>query len=372
MNYIIESYINKLAQLLEDLELPVLGKGGNVPQDRLPAPHGRKGQNLWGHVSAGMKQGLAAYKADPKAALKAARAIYENKELLTDEAGNPKLAKGEKEVPQFVTKGLTLSPSNEADIGVDMCPCATKECRETCLFGTGRGSFDKKVHGARIARTRFMAEHPEHFAVLLHHEIATAKKKAAAKGQKLAVRPNVVSDVVWEKVHPELFHEHPDVQYYDYTKIAGRTKKAKPDNYHLTLSSTGVEGEGENWKHASEHLNNGGVVAMVFDTKKGQDLPKQVVDHSTGKTYRVIDGDTHDHRHLDKVYNDVDEKEGVIAGLRFKSSGHKRDEFMEKAGNFVVPVDGDTSHVNKPNHVQENYHYAINPAIYWMHRMNKR
>lgn len=366
MNYIVESYINRLVELLEELNLPILGKGGNVPQDRLPPAQGAKGQNLWAHVSAGMAKGYQAYKANPKAALKAAIAVYGSKDLLTDEAGNPKLAKGEKEVPQFITKGLTLSPSNEANIGVDMCPCATQECRETCLFGTGRGAFDKKVHEARIARTRFMAEHPEHFAVLLHHEINKAKTKAASKGQKLAVRPNVVSDVVWERVHPQLFDEHKDVQFYDYTKIAARTRRKGPENYHLTLSSTGVEGAGHNWKDSSKHLDNGGIVAMVFDVKKGKDLPKQLIDHSTGKKYRVIDGDIHDHRHLDKIYNDSNPNEGLIAGLRFKTSGHKRDDFMEKAGDFVVPVDGDVAHVNKPN-LQE----SINSYVYWLHRKNR-
>ena len=366
MNYIVESYINSLVNLLEELNLPILGKGGNVPQDRLPSLEGRKGRNLWAHISAGMKAGLDAYKADPKAALKAARAVYgKNKDLLTDQEANPKLEKAGAVVPQFISKGLTLSPSNEADIGVDLCPCATNECRDACLFRTGKGALDD-TYNSRINRTKFMAEHPDHFAVLFHHEITKAKEKAAQSNKKLVIRPNMVSDIVWEKIHPQLFNEHPDVQFYDYTKIAARTRKQQPANYHLTFSSTGVEGKGANWKDAAHHLNNGGIVAMVFDIKRGHDLPKQIVDHGTGKSYRVIDGDIHDHRHIDKIFNGIDDKEGVVAGLRFKSAGIKRDEFMEKAGNFVVPVEGDTAHVNKTK-LQE----SIDSYVYWIHRKNR-
>jgi hypothetical protein len=123
-----------------------------------------------------------------------------------------------------------------------------------------------------------------------------------------------------------------------------------PKNYHVTLSSTGIHKE-SNWKHVRNHLDNGGVAAMVFaipasrGKKKGGDLPTLVHDEKTGKTYRVIDGDIHDHRHLDHVYNDAKPGEGLIAGLRIK--GGKK--MLEKAGNFADKVQPDQTHVSVPN-----------------------
>ena len=49
-------------------------------------------------------------------------------------------------------------------------------------------------------------------------------------------------------------------------------------------------------------------MAVVFDTKKGQDLP------SKWKGFRVIDGDLTDNRFLDD--------QGVVVGLREKKTGN--------------------------------------------------
>ena len=126
--------------------------------------------------------------------------------------------------------------------------------------------------------------------------------------------------------------------------------KQLPKNYHVTFSSTGVHKE-SNWKHVRQHLDNGGVAAMVFAVpagrgkKKGGDLPTHVHDEKTGKRYRVIDGDIHDHRHLDHIYNDAQAGEGLIAGLRIK--GGKK--MLEKAGDFAVKVQPGQSHVSVPS-----------------------
>jgi hypothetical protein len=203
---------------------------------------------------------------------------------------------------------------------------------------------------ARVKRTHKLFDHPEHFYAKLDHEITQAKSAAHKAGQKLAVRLNVASDIPHEHLARGLFDKHKDVHFYDYTKIAGRANhKNKPDNYHLTLSSTGVNHKESNWSHVRKHLDNGGVAAMAFHINaksqagKATALPSHVHDEETGKKYRVIDGDEHDHRHLDKEYHGIGKHEGVIAGLKFKGGEGN----MEKAGNFAVKHEGGIATVKK-------------------------
>ena len=194
----------------------------------------------------------------------------------------------------------------------------------------------KPVRDARAKRTRKLFDNPDLFYAKLDHEIENAKKTSARHDQKLAVRLNIASDIPHEHLAPHLFSKHSDVQFYDYTKIAGRNGNSKkPSNLHLTLSSTGLNHGESNWKAVRKHLDSGGVAAMAFDVsnrdKKGK-LPTHVHDEETGKIYRVIDGDEHDHRHLDKKMHGIPDNEGVIAGLKFK--GGKPN--IARAGNFAV------------------------------------
>ena len=268
--------------------------------------------------------------------------------LFGAQGSNPKLAKENINVPSFQTIGLSLSPANESG-RVNTCSCATDECRAACLNKAGRGAMTG-VQKARLQKTNMMIDRPKESVTVLHHEIAAHEKSATKAGKRAAVRLNVVSDLPWEKLHPEIFTDHPKTQFYDYTKIAGRvlhpdgSPKQLPSNYHLTFSSTGISGKDNNWDHAKKHLNNGGTVAMVFNARAGvsgkkvqragEPLPSHVIDQETGKKFRVIDGDEHDHRHLDKTYHDISPDEGVIAGLRLK--GGKK--MLAKAGDFAVKM----------------------------------
>lgn len=276
-------------------------------------------------------------------------------DLFTDEAGNPKLAASAKNIPEFKTKGLALAPSTAS--GIDVCPAATPECKSSCLGEhAGRGAFDPQVKGTRRARTKFMFAHPAHFYAMVDHEVQKAKESAHGEGKKLAVRLNVLSDIPHERLAPQLFKKHSDVHFYDYTKLSGRPMhKDMPPNYHLTVSSTGINHAGSNWSAVQRHLDRGGVASMVFALKAkrgepggkgyraGGDLPTHVVVHDhTGKEvkrYRVIDGDVHDHRHLDHDYSEAPKSEGLIAGLRLKAQNHERS--LKNAGKFAVSVGDD-------------------------------
>ena len=83
---------------------------------------------------------------------------------------------------------------------------------------------------------------------LLVRDIERVQRMADRQGLKLAVRLNGTSDIRWEKQyiqiapfntnasdHRTIFDLFPTTQFYDYTKIPGRTV---PSNYDLTFSSS--------------------------------------------------------------------------------------------------------------------------------------
>ena len=312
------------------------------PRDLKPP----KKENVWQK----MRQGAHEYfSADPKEQKKLRDEANEIRpqDLFTDEASNPKLAKNGKKVPEYKTKGLFLAPSTMS--GTDVCPAATKECKAACLGPhSGRGVMEP-VKKSRLDRTHFMLNSPKHFYAKLDAEIEAAKKAAHKRSQKVAVRLNGTSDIPHEHIAPQLFKKHHDAQFYDYTKLAGRPKhKGMPENYHLTVSSTGLNHAGSNWKQVRDHLDRGGVASMVFQTKTARmagqhgvagQLPTHVHDEETGKIYKVIDGDEHDHRHLDHALTGTEEGQGLIAGLRLKGMSDK----PEKAGKFAVAPNDDGS-----------------------------
>jgi hypothetical protein len=326
-------------------DIPVKVEGPTSKGDRSATPaHGlpkpeHTGGNKWQHIRKGAHKYFNASPEEQHAMREKAQKVLGKTALLGNEASNPKLKKSGESVPKYSTKGLTLSPSTHS--GIDVCPAASKECKAACL-GSEAGRA-KMAQGARIKRTHKLFTHPEHFYAKLDHEIENAKNTAHRNGQKLAVRLNVASDIPHEHIAPHLFKKHHDVSFYDYTKIHGRAgHKKQPSNYHLTLSSTGINHEDSNWKHVRKHLDKGGVAAMAFNinakSKEGKatPLPSHVHDEETGKKYRVIDGDEHDHRHLDKEYHNIPKHEGVIAGLKFKGGAKN----IEKAGKFAVNHEG--------------------------------
>ena len=308
----------------------------SLPQMPSAAPETKN----WGSIKKGFDS--AKDPAAQKAHAKAGKKIRGAKKLLAGEETNTKLATSGKNVPALSTRGLSLSPANESG-RVNTCSCATAACKAACLNKAGRGAMNF-TQQARLSKTDFMIDHPEKFMGMLHGEIAAHEKSAVKSGKKPVVRLNVVSDIPHEVLHPEVFTQHPNVQFYDYTKVNSRIydkegkKKKLPDNYHLTLSSTGIKGSDQNWHHVRHHLNNGGVSAMVFAVKagrggkEGDPLPTHVHDEETGKRYRVIDGDKHDHRHIDHVFSDAHPGEGLIAGLRIKGGS----KMLAKAGDFAV------------------------------------
>ena len=92
---------------------------------------------------------------------------------------------------------------------------------------------------------------------------------------------------------------HPDVQFYEYTKVLNYLDHGKK-NLHVTFSDSGT-----NHQDQLAAIKKGSNVAVVFKDK----LPKKWMSR------RVIDGDKHDLRFKDP--------RGVIVGLVAKGLGKK-------------------------------------------------
>ncbi len=221
---------------------------------------------------------------------------------------NAKTIKGEK--LGYRTAILYLAPHKMNGLGISVCEHSTHECRVLCLNTAGLGGVFKSIQESRIKKTRWMLKHPDLFwsrvdVEITNHENLTHRQQTRLKRKfKPCVRINGTSDI-WNEQMQRVMYRHPDTQFYDYSKDFNRivdwTLGKLPLNYHLTYSFGGGDTNNAMWC-----LDNGVNVSVVFDIKRGGELPS----HHWG--VEVIDGDKHDLRFLDQG------KRGRIIGLRAK------------------------------------------------------
>ena len=221
-------------------------------------------------------------------------------------SADSKTVKGEK--MGYLTGILYLAPARIS--GYEVCPQRSPDCTKACLYTAGMGKFSN-VQKSRINKTKFYFEDRPAFMEVLRKDIKKLVKKAEKLNLIPCVRLNGTSDLNW--IPSGIFQEFPNVTFYDYTKCLNRFDKALPVNYSLTFSRSEC-----NELQAIEVLQRGHNVAIVFDTKKGQELPK------LWKGYKVIDGDETDLRFLDPF--------NVVIGLRAKGSA------KGQQSGFVVPT----------------------------------
>lgn len=206
---------------------------------------------------------------------------------------NAKTVKGEK--LGFYTGILYLAPSDIS--GFQVCPMAKlAACEKACLYTAGRGAFNS-IQKARIAKTQKFFNERQNFMLNLVKDIEAGQRKAAKLGQQLLIRLNGTSDIKWENVsftdfdgvtYDNLMSRFPDVQFYDYTKIANR--RDLPKNYDLTFSYSNVV---TFQKFNDIAINQNMRLAAVFRFEK--DIP------STFKGMPVIGGDNSDVRHVEPL-----------------------------------------------------------------------
>ena len=225
--------------------------------------------------------------------------------LLTTQ--NFKTTKGEK--LGYLTGILYLAPAKIS--GYEVCPMRSQGCTDACLYTAGMGAFSN-VQLARINKTKMFFEDRDNFLTQLRKDIQALVKKAKKQNMIPAIRLNGTSDIEWTRF--TLMNEFPEIQFYDYTKVLNRLEKERPANYHITFSKNE-----SNDKDCVSALKLGANVAVVFNTKKGKELPE------SWNGYPVVDGDETDLRFLDP-------KGGYVVGLRAKGKAKK------DVTNFVVHV----------------------------------
>ena len=209
---------------------------------------------------------------------------------------NAKTVKGEQ--LGFLTGILYLAPSDIS--GFNVCPMAKlAECENPCLYTAGRGAFTS-IQKARIAKTQYFFNDRQDFMLNLVKDIEKGIKQANKAGLTLLIRLNGTSDIKWENIFFDyefmngktrsinIFDLFPEIQFYDYTKIANRIDL--PKNYDLTFSYSGVV----NFQpYVKKAINNNMRIATVFRSVKH--IPNEFLG------LPIVNGDNSDIRHLDPM-----------------------------------------------------------------------
>ena len=217
-------------------------------------------------------------------------------------AGSTKIDKSNKIQDIYFSRIMYLAPDDLADGKNTLCPFAKiAKCNEACLNTAGMGIFSN-VQQARIRKSLLFLNDQQEFMRLLVKDANTFLRECIRLDKKPALRLNGTSDIQWEYIKVEgknMFELFPQIQFYDYTKIPTR-KVGHIPNYHLTWSYSEA-----NDKYATLFDKVSNNIAVVFRDV----LPKVF------KGLKVIDGDTHDMRFLDKS--------PVVVGLVAKGKGKK-------------------------------------------------
>jgi hypothetical protein len=231
--------------------------------------------------------------------------------LLGDSDSNTKLRKSLGY--GFQTTGLSLAPHKLEGFG-NVCPNASSGCIGACVAKQGLGAVFPNIEFARISKRVAWSLAREWFLETLIAELTKAERKAEKKGDRLAVRLNMFSDIPWEKFG--IIDSFPNVQFYDYTKNPKRVGLIRP-NYWVTFSRDETPASRD---FSIRALKDGHNVAIAFDTGRvgarvsmgscPADFPK------TWYGFPVIDGDTTDLRFDDPRGR----TKGRVVGLRLKSS----------------------------------------------------
>ena len=212
---------------------------------------------------------------------------------------NAKTIKGDGS--EYLTAILYMTPYKVMVDGKLFNSCsmaAIAACIDACLYTAGRGKFSN-VQTARQRKAEWFYRDRVGFMKQLYHDIQKFSNYCKKRGIQPCVRLNGTTDIRWELIPAmphnlaNIFQEFPNVQFYDYTKIANRKCKDIP-NYHLTWSYSNANADYA--KLLDKALEQGMNAAVVFRSNFIQVKPKC---WHTWKGYPVIDGDQDDLRFLD-------------------------------------------------------------------------
>lgn len=206
-------------------------------------------------------------------------------------AADAKTIKGE--AKGYLTGVLYLAPHTIS--GYQVCPKASEGCKLGCLYTAGRGIYSN-TQQSRINKTKMFHENRAEFMEILVQNLEALIRKAKRMGLTPVARLNGTSDLPWEKIgcirdgvkYASPMEAFPELQFYDYTKILGRTKALSLPNYSLTFSLAE-----DNDKRALKALSEGYNVAAVLRVERKEAKP------ATWSGFPVVNGDETDLRFLD-------------------------------------------------------------------------
>lgn len=203
--------------------------------------------------------------------------------------------------------GLTIqSHSSQLSDGlrVNACPQAG-DCVKVCVLNNGNGAYPT-VQLARTAKTEFFATKPTFFL----HQLGFELGKQVRKHGHILFRPDVNSDLDWDRILDNQLGLMGGITSYGYTK---RTEVFFSDPYRRRYVRAYSLNENSDMSLVREWLARGGNVAAVTDRKKGQSVTQWAA--SLGLDATVVDADETDAWML--------EDNGVIGDLSAKGSARK-------------------------------------------------
>lgn len=237
-------------------------------------------------------------------------------------------------------------PAEPGFANVNACVGASAACIAGCLVYSGHNDVDPYNALVKAARYKALRHEPQAFVRMMSENI---RLHSETRNAEPYVRLNVFSDLPWELICPELFSEHPNTRFYDYTKVANRDLSATP-NYDLTFSFSG-----DNKPGVAYELNRGRRIAVVFiptvvkeaaERARGEGLRTHLdadalFGSSIGSPLEIVDGDVSDVRPRDGGHGlgDPDDKP-VIVGLRWKIPMGRQEEAFAKARASGFAIDG--------------------------------
>ena len=223
---------------------------------------------------------------------------------------------------------------------LNFCTGSSPYCRSSCLIFTGQNPISKEAANSKIRNTYSFLLEPELFVGLLRANLISFAQSSLKKDIDPVVRLNILSDIPWYEICPELLIEMADdfgVVWYDYTKLPfwkSKAYKDVEDILDLTFSFAG-----NNEKLCQEALNGGYRVATVFApvnpdreagvntrtsfneivylAKKSGLLRDGYLD-MFGGSWELVDGDSSDYR--------IDDPAPSIVSLNFKQPSVGRKE----------------------------------------------
>ena len=238
-------------------------------------------------------------------------------------SANSKLRKLPGAAAKYRAIGLAMAPARHS--GRNLCTWSTTGCENACNGFFSGMNVTRTTRAALVGRARLFLENRAEFVAKLFRELANFAKLCARQNVIPAVRLNVSTDIVWERILPEIFAEFPRMAFYDYTAALPRHRPTTPANYSLSHS----------WKETTTAddvravIEAGRNLVVPFDSawipQRGLygALPESLtVEGGAGGaiTLRCVNGERHDLR-LPAV-----DGRGVVVALHGKSGSSRVDD----------------------------------------------